>query len=263
MNESYIPDGCILLARKLQGSDIWQKPPVWLKIWLYILQEVNHKDNKFFPRGTNLFNYKDIARDCSTTYDSVKHCSDWLKSATQIATRKTTRGVVISVVNYELYQSLESYKSHDESHTFSQIEAKSKPNRSHTINKNDKNDKNERRVTTTSYLPKPTQKHLIPLCVYAVYIGRKFLSKEEVSEFISRFAKVSKSLSVYDIQTLSESCIMAEHRSKGEYDITLETVGKNVDFVRSGKLPPDKKIRANKLSKYVQENLSNILTPTK
>ena len=125
-NNSFIPDGCILLARKLQYSDIWKKPADWLKIWIYILQEVNHSDGKQFPRGSNFFNVKDVARECGVSHHSIYKFLKWAKSATLVATRKTTRGVVVSVVNYAKYQTLDNYKSDTRGDMGSETEAKQK-----------------------------------------------------------------------------------------------------------------------------------------
>lgn len=124
-HSNHVPDGCILLARKMQDSEIWKKPADWLKIWIYILQEVNHSDRKQFKRGENFFNLIDVARDCGVSRHSVYKFIKWAKSATLLATQKTTRGVVISVLNYDRYQNLENYKS-TRGDTLGEIEAKQK-----------------------------------------------------------------------------------------------------------------------------------------
>jgi len=147
MSCGHIPDGCILLARKVQASGIWEKPSDWLKIFIYILQEVNHKGNTHYERGTNFFNLRDVASDCGVSRNIVYHFIKWGKSAKLLATRKTTRGVVIYVLNYDKYQTLDNYKSDTKSDTSSETEAKQKRNRSDTINKNGKNGKNEKNTT--------------------------------------------------------------------------------------------------------------------
>ena len=122
--------------------EIWRKPSDWLKIWIHILQEVNHKDNCISERGERLFNYKEIAFLTNTSYSTVDHFIRWAKSAMMLATRKTTRGVFIKVLNYDVYQISDEYKSDTKSDT----DAKQKRNKSDTINKNDKNDKNNNYV---------------------------------------------------------------------------------------------------------------------
>lgn len=84
--------------------------------------------------GTNFFNFSEICRHRAIgkdiSLDMVEHCIKWLKSAEQIAVQKTTRGAIVTVLNYSKYQQE------------AEISAESKRNRSGTINKNDKNDKN-------------------------------------------------------------------------------------------------------------------------
>lgn len=122
------------MHRKLLESEIWvHKPSSWFKIWQYILLSVNHKDVKFYKKGTNFFNWTELVKNRSLgrdiTINNVEHCLKFLKSAEQIATQKTTRGVVITVLNYSKYN------------PEAEIAAEEKRNRSGTINKNDKNDK--------------------------------------------------------------------------------------------------------------------------
>lgn len=140
-----IHGGYIFLARAIQHSDIWKKSANWLKVWIYVLQEVNHTDNKVFPKGTNFFNYKDISRDCMVSYSTVDNCIRWLKSTGQITGQKTTHGTIITVLNYAKYQTSENYKNGTNNGTANETLAKRKRNTYETINKNDKNVKNEKK----------------------------------------------------------------------------------------------------------------------
>lgn len=135
-----IKGGAIILARKIFDSEIWLlKPDKWFKIWLYILLEVNHTD-KLFPRGTNHFHYKVIADKTRCTIDQVKKCIGFLKSRPMgtptsdpmVLTKRSTRGVIIAVLNYDKYQDFDNYRSTDESTR----EALEKHQTSTTINKN-------------------------------------------------------------------------------------------------------------------------------
>lgn len=143
-----IEDGYICLARKIQTSDIWSKPSDWLKIWIYILQEVNHTDNKMYSKGENFFNYRDISRDCGVKYNSITKFVKWAKLATLVATQKTTRGIVIKVLKYDEYQNTQNYKSDTKSDTSGKLKAKQKQHKSYTINNNNKNTKNIKKIST-------------------------------------------------------------------------------------------------------------------
>lgn len=135
--------GCILLARKTMENELWNKPAEWLKIWLYILIKVNYKDTKTLKRGQGFFNFSNAAELLrgGITINSIEHCIKWLKSAEQIATQKAARGVVITVLNYALYQNIEHYKSGTESGTKSDTPAEQRRNSGGTILKERKKER--------------------------------------------------------------------------------------------------------------------------
>ena len=99
----------IQISRSIYDSEIWHKPSDWIKIWIYLLWNVNFKDNNDFKRGENFFRYEIIALDCGVSYNTVVKCIKYLKLATQVQVKKTTRGAIISVCNYDKYQKLDNY----------------------------------------------------------------------------------------------------------------------------------------------------------
>lgn len=113
MDNDIIDGGCILLSRQILKSEIWRKPPEYLKIFLYILLRVNHKDG-MFPRGSNFFNFSD-EKPSGVTKDQIYKFLAWSKreDVNILATQKATRGVIIKVNNYDRYQTLENYKRQD------------------------------------------------------------------------------------------------------------------------------------------------------
>jgi len=71
--------------------------------------KVNYEDT-LFPRGTNFFRWEDDKASLPHITKAQFHkCVKFLKSTTQITTRKTTRGNIITVVNYNKYQSMKNY----------------------------------------------------------------------------------------------------------------------------------------------------------
>ena len=46
-----IPGGYILISRKLIESEIWDKPSLYAKVWLYLLSRAQHKPYKNMERG--------------------------------------------------------------------------------------------------------------------------------------------------------------------------------------------------------------------
>jgi DNA-binding transcriptional regulator YhcF (GntR family) len=103
-------NGAFIISRSLYDSEIWvMKPSEWLKIWIYLLWKVNWQDNWLFKRGEQLFKYDYITRDCRVSYDTVRRCIEHLEKANQISTRRTTRGLIITVNNYSQYQDFDNY----------------------------------------------------------------------------------------------------------------------------------------------------------
>jgi len=140
-----IPRGCILLARKIEDSEIWEKPTWWYKVWTYLLMEVNHSDGKTYPRGSRRFTVEQIYDDCHLSTEGINpktihNCLKWLKRTTQITTQKTTRGMIISICNFNEYQNITNYKNHTGNHTENYIPPISKTksyNNNGNINNND------------------------------------------------------------------------------------------------------------------------------
>jgi uncharacterized protein YlaN (UPF0358 family) len=141
--EDKVNGGATLWARKTIDSDIFfDKPDKWFKIWFYIVNKVNHKDNKRFKRGENYFRYDWIMNGTKSTRSQVKHCIEYLKEQSMIKTHKKTHGFLIQVLKYNTYQSLDTYKSHTERNT----EGTQKEHRSPNIYNNDNNDKNKESI---------------------------------------------------------------------------------------------------------------------
>jgi len=141
---THIPDGFVFLARIIQEAPIWTtKPAWWFKVWAYILMKTNHKDNKLFKRGSNFFNRGKIYDDCCLMMDNVKIKSidnviRYLKTSEMVTTRRTTRGFIVTVLNYDRYNDADNYSNDTRNDTGTTQER----HRNEPINKNVKNDKN-------------------------------------------------------------------------------------------------------------------------
>lgn len=172
--KTYIPGGYILLSRRLIESEIWDKPPMYLKVWIYILTKARHKANQKFSRGELLISIPEIQEACShkvgfrkvkPTKDQIYNIIEWLRSVnesnyeddyendadtTMIATTKTTRGMVVKVLNYNVYQDPKNYEdngvSNYEDVTKTTTKAERKQRLPNTIHKNVKNEKNDKNV---------------------------------------------------------------------------------------------------------------------
>ena len=148
-DKKHIPNGAFQVARKLFESELWaEKPASWTKIWLYILGRVNHTSNKKFKEGEGFFNFtaerKMIGKDI--TEDMIKKFLIYARSKHFIITHRSTRGTIVLVNKYRLYQDLSNYEARKKREL--------KHERSTTICKNVKNDKNISDKSDTSFKTK-------------------------------------------------------------------------------------------------------------
>ena len=113
-----IPGGYILQARRLLASEIMSKPPLYCKLWCYMLLTASHRPHKGLQRG-QFFTTIDTMREAMCWYvgyrkvvptrDEIRNCYEYLRRATMITTAKTTRGMLITILNYEKYQNPANY----------------------------------------------------------------------------------------------------------------------------------------------------------
>jgi hypothetical protein len=150
-----VPGGAFLIARKIFNSAIWSKPPLYLKVWLWILGQASYTDHtaqgQNFRRGEFVTTrekiikangYRHNRRVIFPTLKQVRDILSWLVSEGMIIvepirgwdlkntemqgperlgrTRADTGsrtwaylGILISVVNYESYQTIDTYTRAD------------------------------------------------------------------------------------------------------------------------------------------------------
>ncbi len=120
-----IEGGYYLKARKIQESSIMHAPPHVREIWDWLLMKAMYRNGSSLERGQILTSYDDIRRGLSwkvgyrterySKWDCEK-AMKWLTKEQMITATKTTRGLVITVRNYDYYQNPNNYEDHTESH---------------------------------------------------------------------------------------------------------------------------------------------------
>jgi hypothetical protein len=136
----HIPGGGFTIARKIFHSNIWDRDPLYLKIWIWIIGRASYFDHekkgKFYERGEFVTTYGEISKANAyiknksrifPTLKQVRIILKWLENKGMISvkplksepfptgadTTAGTRayvGLKITVINYDTYQNLESYK---------------------------------------------------------------------------------------------------------------------------------------------------------
>lgn len=165
MNEPLIPGGYILLSRKIIESEIFKKPPLYLKVWIYLLSSAQHSAYKGLERGQLYTSIPEIQEACSymigyrkktPTKDQIYNILEWLRkrcesncehdtNTTMITTTKATHGLLVNIDKYSLYQDAKNYESnaeHDNEKVTNTLREQRQPD---NINKNVKNVKNDKK----------------------------------------------------------------------------------------------------------------------
>lgn len=120
-----VEGGYLILARKLFEGELMDKPGLYMKLWVWMLNEANWRDQGKLKRGQFVTTIKDMReamaykvgyRTKTPTIDQIRSAYEAFTKATMITTTKTTRGMVITILNYDLYQDPKSYEAHSEPH---------------------------------------------------------------------------------------------------------------------------------------------------
>lgn len=159
--------GYIKLFRSLLDWE-WFDCPETLSVYVFLLLSANHCENQWrgitVKQGQTVTSYSQIAQKTGLTIKQVRTAINHLKQTGEVAHQTTNRYSLITIQNYELYQSQTASQKADER----QAEGKQR-----ATNKNDNNEKNN-------------------------YIKEKNIKKEspkipnEISEEWSAFAEMRK-----------------------------------------------------------------------
>ncbi len=123
MDLPVVEGGFILIARKLFENELMEKPHLYFKLWAWMLFKANFKDHGKLKRGQFLtsidemreaMSYRVGYRKEKPTRDEIRNCYEAFMRAAMITKAKTTRGMVITISNYEKYQNPKNYELHDE-----------------------------------------------------------------------------------------------------------------------------------------------------
>ena len=117
--------GYVLISRRLLTSGIMKKPPLYLKLWIWMLMQASHKDHGDLKRGQffttiekmqTATTYKAGYRTIRPSRKQIRAAYDFLTKGTMIVTTKVTRGLLITILNYDYYQNPKNYEGHNEGH---------------------------------------------------------------------------------------------------------------------------------------------------
>lgn len=130
-------NGYILESRTILESEIWSKPPLYFKVWHYLLLRAQYKDYKGLKRGQLITSIAEIREACSyhvgyrkvtPSKTEIWNILEFLRNPREgysegdnegnmIRTTKTTRGLLITICNFNVYQDPNFYEKNNEKTT--------------------------------------------------------------------------------------------------------------------------------------------------
>lgn len=135
-------EGWIKIYRKIIDSEIWHKPPHYLKVWMYLLLRAQYTTYNGLKRGQIRTSIKEIQENTSwksgfrtekISTDQIKKVFQWMRTlnngdemgvpmgaptdAPMISTKKVTHGIVVTIENYCIYQDKEEKEKEEKKDT--------------------------------------------------------------------------------------------------------------------------------------------------
>lgn len=195
-----IKGGYILQPRIIDESKVSKYPPHVREIWLYLLRKANHEDNvthgTLIKRGQLKTSYRTILDDLSWYVgyrkESYKkhHCETAMRLLTKehmVTTAKTTRGIIVTICNYDYYQDPKNY----ETDSANDNETTMKRQSTDTINKNEKNDKNIKKEFDLSFVDVVFMPLVRDFIQYRKEIKKAYKTERGVKQFYNELRKLS------------------------------------------------------------------------
>lgn len=143
-------NGYILVSRNIIESQIWAKPPMYLKVFLYLLSRAQYKPYNGLERGQVYTSIPEIRDACShfvgyrkerPSKDQVYRILEWLRNPNErcyesnnesnmrtpmIATAKATHGMLVNILDYNVSQDYSTYESNADSNNEFNMKATAK-----------------------------------------------------------------------------------------------------------------------------------------
>lgn len=162
-----IEGGFILKARAIFNSEVAHAPPHVREVWDWLLLNANHKpqisSGRLIGRGQLWTSYDEIRealhwyvgfRKCRYSKAQICQAIRTTRKGSMITTLKTTRGMVVTIVNYDKYQDPEMYDRNNDRNN-------DRNTRGSTINKKEEEEK--KRYTSVYLSSKDDAKRNVPV----------------------------------------------------------------------------------------------------
>lgn len=159
-------EGWVKTYRSLTDHWVWQDKPFSKgQAWMDLLLMVNHSEKKILidgklenvERGQTVSSIRKLCDRWGWSNTKVKNFLKMLENDSMIHVKSDTKKMVITIVNYSVYQDSENEKT-----TLKRQSSDTKTSQKHT-NKNEKNEKNEKKSNIKRFTP-PTYEQVFGYC---------------------------------------------------------------------------------------------------
>ncbi|MBT3756272.1 MAG: hypothetical protein HOD64_12900 [Candidatus Cloacimonetes bacterium] len=194
-----ISGGYYIKARQIKNSWITHSAPVVREVWDYLLREANHKDAKYngltIKRGQLFRKYSEIRENLSWNIgyrkeqyseNQMKVAMKNLKKHSMIKLMKKPRGCLITVLNYDKYQTPVNYEATSEATNETTNKQPTSNQCLPSINKNDKKSNNEKKKIYRKFA------HLSLLKSEFENLKDKGITKEQIDDLCDRIENYKK-----------------------------------------------------------------------
>ena len=146
--------GWVKLHRKLMDKGYYKKSEI-VHLWVHILFKANHKPNEFYwnkenikvGRGQFITGRKALSEETGINESSIERILKMLENEQQIEQQKTTKFRLITVKNWDFYQTSETTEQQIEQQVNNKRTTSEQQVNTNKNDNNVKNDNNEKKET--------------------------------------------------------------------------------------------------------------------
>ena len=161
--------GYIKLWRKTLKSIVWQDQNLF-RLWVYCLMKASYKETSELVRYSNVklepgqfvFGRHIASQETGLSERTIRTCIKCLKATNKVTIKTTKRFSIVTVINWEAYQSQEKARDQQSDQQSDQEATKRRPRGDHI--QEVKNVKNGKKVKNTPSSPAPQNMQKNPLC---------------------------------------------------------------------------------------------------
>ena len=107
--------GFIKIHRSIRKWE-WHDDPITLSVWIHLLLDANYENKAWhgqtINRGQLVIGQAKYAKTCGITQQQLRTVLNRLKSTHEITTKSTNKYTVVTIANYDLYQSNQCESTH-------------------------------------------------------------------------------------------------------------------------------------------------------